>query len=134
MCVIQTKLIVCVIPTSLVGATVHMVCRNSERGEKAKQDIVSESGNDVSSLPPAVLKAEPPILGGSAFCMRRSSSRHWDGFLWIGMGRHWDGSPWTWDWKDERHEFSVYLWHNVCREMEFTLRDFDNQFRATCPS
>ena len=30
------------------GATVHMVCRNQERGEKAKQDIVSESGNDVS--------------------------------------------------------------------------------------
>jgi NADP-dependent 3-hydroxy acid dehydrogenase YdfG len=30
------------------GATVHMVCRNQERGEQAKQDIMSESGNDVS--------------------------------------------------------------------------------------
>ena len=25
-----------------------MVCRNPERGEQAKQDIISESGNDVS--------------------------------------------------------------------------------------
>lgn len=28
-----------------------MVCRNPERGEQAKRDIVSESGNDVSSVP-----------------------------------------------------------------------------------
>ena len=32
----------------VAGATVHMVCRNPERGEQAKQDIISESGNDVS--------------------------------------------------------------------------------------
>ncbi len=29
------------------GATVHIVCRNSTRGEEAKQDIVSQTGNDV---------------------------------------------------------------------------------------
>ena len=34
----------------VAGATVHMVCRNPERGEQAKQDIISESGNDVSKL------------------------------------------------------------------------------------
>lgn len=32
------------------GATVHMVCRSQERGEQAKQDIVSESGNDKIQL------------------------------------------------------------------------------------
>ena len=37
------------------GATVHMVCRNLERGEQAKQDIVSESGNDVSKRIPLIL-------------------------------------------------------------------------------
>ncbi len=30
------------------GATVHMVCRNPAKGEEAKQDIVSQTGNCVS--------------------------------------------------------------------------------------
>ncbi len=30
------------------GATVHMVCRNPSRGENAKEDIVSQTGNNVS--------------------------------------------------------------------------------------
>ena len=29
------------------GATVHIVCRNTTRGEEAKQEIISETGNDV---------------------------------------------------------------------------------------
>ncbi|XP_064394208.1 dehydrogenase/reductase SDR family member 12-like [Halichondria panicea] len=32
------------------GATVHIVCRNSTRGEEAKQDIVSQTGNDKVQL------------------------------------------------------------------------------------
>ena len=31
-----------------LGATVHMVCRNQTRGEEAKQDVVQQSGNNVS--------------------------------------------------------------------------------------
>jgi len=30
----------------VLGATVHMVCRNQTRGEKAKEEIISESGNE----------------------------------------------------------------------------------------
>ena len=29
------------------GATVHIVCRNAARGEEARQDIVTRTGNDV---------------------------------------------------------------------------------------
>ena len=31
-----------------LGATIHMVCRNQTRGEEAKQDVIQQSGNDVS--------------------------------------------------------------------------------------
>ena len=34
----------------VLGATVHMVCRNQTRGEKAKEEIVSESGNEVGLM------------------------------------------------------------------------------------
>ena len=30
-----------------VGATVHLVCRNKERGETAKSEITRESSNEV---------------------------------------------------------------------------------------
>lgn len=33
---------------SLSGGTVHMVCRNRERAEEAREFIVNESGNTVS--------------------------------------------------------------------------------------
>lgn len=32
------------------GGTVHMVCRNKDRAEEAKSEIVSETGNVVSGL------------------------------------------------------------------------------------
>ena len=31
----------------LTGGTVHMVCRNKERGEEAQKDIKEKSGNQV---------------------------------------------------------------------------------------
>ena len=34
------------------GATVHMVCRNSALGEQAKQEIISQSGNNVGLVTP----------------------------------------------------------------------------------
>lgn len=34
---------------SFSGGTVHMVCRNRERAEEARECIVSESGNTVSA-------------------------------------------------------------------------------------
>lgn len=37
---------VCVCP----GGTVHMVCRNKERAEEAREAIVRESGNTVSDF------------------------------------------------------------------------------------
>lgn len=36
----------CVLP----GGTVHMVCRNKERAEEAREAIVNESGNTVSGF------------------------------------------------------------------------------------
>ena len=33
----------------LLGATVHLVCRNQERGESAKTEITRESSNEVLS-------------------------------------------------------------------------------------
>lgn len=38
-----------------IGATVHLVCRNPERGEIAKQQISTESSNEVGHLLPHLL-------------------------------------------------------------------------------
>lgn len=41
---------------SLSGGTVHLVCRNRERGEAAKTEIAETTGNQVSELCSQFLK------------------------------------------------------------------------------
>lgn len=35
------------IPSFLAGGTIHMVCRNKDKAEEARADIVKETGNKV---------------------------------------------------------------------------------------
>ena len=45
----MVKYIFIVVYVVFAGATVHIVCRNETKGEEAKREIVSESGNEVSA-------------------------------------------------------------------------------------
>ena len=46
-----------------VGATVHLVCRNAEKGEAAKQELITESKNEVTlPLPPSFPPSRPLSL------------------------------------------------------------------------
>ena len=40
---------------NVVGATVHLVCRNPERGETAKQEIRTQSNNEVTNISQCLL-------------------------------------------------------------------------------
>lgn len=38
--------------STVTGGTIHMVCRNKDKAEEARADIVKETGNKVSSDSP----------------------------------------------------------------------------------
>ena len=58
------------------GATVHMVCRNQSRGEEARQEIMSESGNDVRANMYCLYCCCNDSIALSFSC-RKSSSIFW---------------------------------------------------------
>ena len=49
---VQPLLLYCYPPIPSTGGTVHMVCRNKDKAEEARADIVKESGNKVNEFGP----------------------------------------------------------------------------------
>jgi NAD(P)-dependent dehydrogenase (short-subunit alcohol dehydrogenase family) len=58
------------------GATVVLLCRNRERGEAARREIVSETGNESVELVVADLSSQEQVRGAAAEIMDRHSRIH----------------------------------------------------------
>ena len=46
----------------ILGGTVHLVCRNRERGEEAKTEIAESTGNQVGLKPCEIIQMKSCVL------------------------------------------------------------------------